>query len=324
MYRQQIKRFFLFTLALASLVACQQAIEEPTPTLIIPTAIVTAVAESTTDTAPVLPPPVTLTPSSTVPSAATPNATATSFPAATETTYGVAFVLADDVLNVRNGAGVGNDIVGTFRPNATGVSITGSGKEVSGSTWVPVTDGRVSGWVNGRFLTEIMPADRFCQDPAAQELLAELKTAVKETDNARLAQLIHPERGLRIRTNWWNPEVLLKGTAHTTLFSSSTSYDWGTHDGSGEPYVGSFSSQILPLLQEDLLNATETGCHEILAGPTAGLVQLPEEYKALNFYSLYRPATDESGFDWGTWVVGIEQWNGRYYLSYLVHFAWEI
>ncbi|MCA9979043.1 MAG: hypothetical protein KC413_24950, partial [Anaerolineales bacterium] len=72
------------------------------------------------------------------------------------------------------------------------------------------------------------------------------------------------------------------------------------------------------------LRATEMRCNDILAGPTAGFVQLPEGYDALNYYSLYRPAADESGFDWGTWVVGVERWNGRYYLSYLVHFEWEI
>ena len=88
--------------------------------------------------------------------------------------------------------------------------------------------------------------------------------------------------------------------------------------------MGSFAKVILPMLQKDLLGASETACNEILSGATAGLVQLPEGYEALNFYSLYRPATDEIEFDWGTWVVGIEQWNGRYYLGYLVHFAWEI
>ncbi|MBE2199123.1 MAG: hypothetical protein IAE79_10965 [Anaerolinea sp.] len=323
------------------LAACRTEAPVPTPTLMIPTAIVTITpAEPVADVLPTLPPPVTLTsapttipvPTMTLPlTAASPEPMATAVsptPTPPLTTgaprYRVAFVEEDDVLNARSGAGVGNGIVGAFNPDAANVTITGSGELVAGSTWVPVTDGRVAGWVNGRFLTEVVAPAQFCQDADVLALLADLRTAVSRADDAMLAQLIHPERGLRIRTHWWNPEVLINGAARLALFTSGASYNWGTRDGSGEPYVGPFAREILPLLQKDLLNAAQTGCNNILSGATAGLVQLPEGYDALNFYSLYRPATDESGFDWGSWVVGVERWNGRYYLSYLVHFRWEI
>ncbi|MCA9960934.1 MAG: hypothetical protein KC443_17965 [Anaerolineales bacterium] len=332
MNRKQMKWLFVLVGALVLLAACQAETELPPATLLIPTSIVPANVDTGGGQS-TLPAPVTLTPvpttiAETQPTATAVSATTTPIPPsstpAAATTYRIAFVEDNDVLNVRSGAGVANGIVGELAPGVAGVSITGNGDLVSGSTWVPVTDGKVTGWVNGRFLTEVIPSAQFCADQAVLDLLAQLKTAVEQKDNVLLAQLIHPERGLRIRVNWWNPEVLLNGDARATLFTGSTSYDWGVHDGSGEPFVGSFSSEILPMLQEDLLRATEMRCNDILAGPTAGFVQLPEGYDALNYYSLYRPAADESGFDWGTWVVGVERWNGRYYLSYLVHFEWEI
>ncbi|MCA9933610.1 MAG: SH3 domain-containing protein [Ardenticatenaceae bacterium] len=315
---------WLLTIALLVLTACQAVTIEPTPVLVMPTTmaptpIVPPLAEAT------LPPvPTTaILPSPTPPAAAT--AVPNPNPVPTPSAYRVAFVTSDDTLNVRSGPGVDFDIVGEYAPQAGDLQITGSGQEVSGSTWVPVTDGSITGWVNGRFLTADMPTTDFCEDDAVTTLLAELATAVTNHDNDKLAQLINPERGLRVRVNWWNPEVLIRGTDRANLFTATGSYDWGVTDGSGNPIRGSFANVIVPMLVDDLLPASETGCDEILSGGTAGWVQLPEGYDAIHYVSLYRPAADDSaGLDWGTWVVGVEWWNGRYTISYLVHFDWEI
>jgi len=318
--------FWLLTISLLMLTACQSATIEPTPVLVMPTTaaptpIVPPLAEAT------LPPvPTTvIEPSPTLPAAAEATATAVpTSPVSTPSAYRVAFVTSDDTLNVRSGPGVDFDIVGELAPQAGGLQITGSGQDVDGSTWVPVTNGSVTGWVNGRFLTADMPAADFCKDDAVTALLAEFATAITNRDNGKLAQLINPERGLRVRLNWWNPEVLIRGTDRANLFTATGSYDWGVADGSGNPIHGSFADVVAPMLVDDLLPASETGCDKLLSGPTAGLVQLPDGYETVHYISLYRPAADESGFDWGTWVVGVEWWNGRYTISYLVHFDWEI
>jgi hypothetical protein len=119
--------------------------------------------------------------------------------------------------------------------------------------------------------------------------------------------------------------VTFSGPAAETLLSDETSHDWGTEDGSGFAISGSFAEVALPLLQQDLAAATETGCDEILAGATAGLVQLPPEEEGLSYVSLYRPAPPgEIEFDWGTWVAGYEEWQGELYLTTLIHYAYEI
>lgn len=324
------KRPFFPLIILLLITACRTA---PTLQPLLPTAVspTTAPLIETNGGAAAPPPASTLMPtmtavSSTTGTAPQPTAIIPPHPSSTETlTYRVTFVTADDVLNVRSGPGADNDIVGSLAPTANNVQITGPGEMTAGSTWMPIVAGDVNGWVNGRFLTTDLNADAFCQDVNGQMLLQGLRTAVATQDSAALAQLIHPERGLRVRRHWWNPELFFAGSDIPTLFSSATGYEWGVADGSGNPIVGSFSETILPLLQTHFVAAEASACHEILQGGTAGLVQLPDGYQQQFFYSFYFPGTDEfAGMDWGTWVIGVEQWQGAYYVTYLVHFEWEI
>lgn len=314
----------LTVMVMILLSACQPTAVEPTAELVIPTAIAVngstdEVIASTPTTE--LPAPPTFQP---VQPADQPAGQPTPQPGPTPQ-YRVAFVAADDTLNVRSGPGVDNEVVAELDPGAPVDKVTGAGQLVEGSTWVPIQTDHVAGWVNGRYLTASVDSTTFCQEKEVDDLLADLKTAVAEKDGSSLAQLIHPERGLRLHHAWWNPEVLITREEARQIFTSSDSFDWGMQDGSGDPIVGSFSDKILPLLQEDLLAATETACDEILHGSTAGIVRLPDGYDAVHFYSLYRPGTEEfAGMNWGAWVVGIEQWQGDYFISFLVHFQWEI
>lgn len=317
-------RVYHFFFLLILLVSCGPAGETPEPTLQMPTAVPpTLIVPPIGDTANATPPSPLPTPPSPAPTIA-PTSTPTASPTPIALAYRVAFVTSDDTLNVRSGPGVAYDIVGRLSPRAAGVQITGSGVVVDGSTWTPIAAGSLRGWVNSRFLTTDIPQAQFCADAAVTRLIAELQTAVANRDDALLGQLIHPERGIRIHTYWWNAAVLIRGAEAQRLFSSPTSYDWGIADGSGLPIVGSFAQVILPDLERDLLLASEKGCQEILHGATAGWVRLPDGYEQAPYVSLYRPAKDDISFDWGTWVIGVEWWNGRYYLSYLVHYQWEI
>lgn len=324
--------------------------DEP-PALVIPTAMVTAAAPTVATDATVaptptvfmtatLPPPPTVAPPLPTATAGNPavqpsptlaatvaptTIAATATPVATISGYRVAFVAAADTLNVRRRPGADEAIVAQLPANAGGIQVTGEAEETrSGATWLPVTTAAGDGWVNSRFLTEDVSREVFCGDPAVAALLDQLRTAVAEEDGRLLEELVHPERGLRVRLNWWNPEVLISGNDVRQLFRAEKRQEWGTAEGSGETIRGSFNEVVRPRLERDLLPATDRRCDEGVFGPTAGLTNLPEGYEAVRFYSLHRPAPAEQELDWGTWLVGIERWEGRYYLSYLVHYRWEI
>ena len=332
-------RILIMMAALTALVACGADSEpEAEVTLVIPTVVaevdVTAAPEAIlTEPAPrpTDPPPPTMAPADPTPEPAevTPTAEVEATPAdpAIEIVdiYRVAFVEESDVLNVRAGSGVDFDIVGELQPDATGINITGQGQVVEGSVWVPIETGRISGWVNSLFLTRDMKNELACDIPAVQQLMADLATALSEQDNNALANLIHPERGIHIHYNWWSDEVWLRQDEIEILFTDTTDYTWGVQDGSGLEQIGTFSEIMLPMLQADLLVASEFACNELLNGGTAGLVILPEGFEQFNFRSFYRPFP-EDGFemDWGSWAVGFEEWDGNWYITYLVHYQWEI
>jgi hypothetical protein len=254
-----------------------------------------------------------------------PTATPEPVPVDSESDYQVVFVEEDDVLNVRSGPGVQNRIVGSLVPGRTGVAITGAGQMIDGTLWVPVQVGNVRGWASSRFLSETVTGEAFCGDPQPLVMIDQLMTAVSGRDGEMLAELVAVERGLRLRRHWWNPGLRFEDDEVPSIFANSQSFDWGVADGSGLPITGSFSQVMLPLLDRNLLGATEVACNEILHGGTAGIIQLPPIYGGLNYYSLYRmPGSNEIELDWGSWVVGFEKWQGRYYLSFLVHYEWEI
>ena len=330
-------------LAVLALAGCRAT--QVTPTLPPPTIISEAPAEDAATATSALPtsaptdlplPTPTLMPSATyvpTPLPSSPVPSATPLPATTATTappigedgYEVAFVAADDELNVRSGPGVDNSISGTLAPDAQNVTLTGASAEVEGSLWVEIRHNGTQGWVNSRFLTETVPGSVFCGSEEVAGLLSNLEEAIAGENGRLLVELVHPQRGLRVRHDWWNPEIRLSGGEVAQIFQSKATKEWGTEDGSGFAIIGSFDAEIAPLLQSDLVGAAERACNEILHGPTAGMVQLPPGYEGINFYSYHRaPGEEQLEFDWGTWVVGVERWQGQYYVSFLVHYDYEI
>ena len=69
--------------------------------------------------------------------------------------WDVTGVVADDVLNVRSGPGVANDVVATLPPDTAELESTGRIADVGPALWREiVVPGDGTGWVNAAFLTE--------------------------------------------------------------------------------------------------------------------------------------------------------------------------
>lgn len=298
----------------AVLPGCAPLFETPTP-LPPPAPVQEAVQASPQPTSLAVPQVNTATP--------LPTATATALPTATTPPlrrYRVAYVLEGDQLNVRTGPGVDYGVVGAIPPNLAGVQST-SPTDVD---WIQISWQNLNGWVNRYFLTEDVGSDAFCTAPEARRVVDDFSRALQARDGQQLAQLVHPRRGLLVRLNWWNKEVRFGQPDVATLFTSATSYDWGFEDGSGLAIQGPFKEVVLPILDRDFGAISQITCNSIASGGSAGIIQLPFEYSPVNYYSVFRAAPPETEFDWGTWVLGIEYWAGRPYLSFLVHYQWEI
>src|SRR5688572_9970594 len=326
-----MKKRAAFGLMILALVACAPqpaATPTPLPPVITSTAIPTFPEASVT--VPIITSAVaTLPPQPTATNTSAPPVgnTATSLPPimGIYNPYAVILVSPDDVLNVRSSAGAENPIVGQLQPTALGVTRTGPSSSVGGSRWVEVQNpAGGTGWVNANFLTEYIAPSTFCSDTRATDLLNLLKTAMLNSDDDLFASLLSPVHVLDLRFWRYGTVVNYSPEEASWAFDSDYVVSWGPAPGSGEETRGTFRTQPLPKLQEVFGSNYSLHCNDPLDLATFTLVPWPPEYTNINFYTVYKPGTDQyGGLDWRAWIAGIEYVQGQPTLFALIHFQWE-
>jgi hypothetical protein len=265
-----------------------------------------------------------------------PTSTKTSAPAAATSTplppvtgiynpYAVILVGIGDVLNIRSGAGVGNALVGALQPTAVGVNRIGPASSAGGDRWVEIQNpAGGTGWVNANFLSEHVASSTFCSDSRVPDLLNSLKTALLNSNGDLLSSLVSPVHGLDLRLWRYGTVANYSPEEAAWVFESEYVVSWGPAPGSGEETRGTFSNQPLPKLQEVFGANYALHCNNTLDLATFSLEPWPSEYANLNFYTVYKPGTDQyGGLDWRAWIAGVEYVQGKPTLFALIHFQWE-
>ena len=239
--------------------------------------------------------------------------------------YAVINVFPDDMLNIRSGPGVDNTVVGTLQPNQVGLKRTGKSSNVGEETWVEIENPNGgTGWVNADFLTETVNPAAFCADARIATLIQNLESAVNASNDDILAALIHSLHGLDVRL--WRYGTVANYTLEEAswVFESEYKVNWGPAPGSGENTLGTFSEAVLPRLQEVFSANYTLHCNDTLDLVTFSLEPWPPEYANVNFYTVYKPGTEQNGgLDWRAWTVGVEYVGGEPYLFALIHYQWE-
>lgn len=272
----------------------------------------------------------TVSPATTSPdSAVTPTGIVSTVPAGTAQavscpatgTMGVVLVSPDEVLNIRSGPGVTNDIEGIYSSNETDIALSGASEIVDGSRWVQVcVEGEAVGWVNATYLTEVVPTGQFCGDTRVNALLDKLQAAFANSDGQTFASLVSPVHGVDV---WlWNSGVPVNFDVEHARFAFTSDFvnDWGTHPASGIETSGTFPELILPELQDTFVASAERRCND---GDISSYGNTwPAEYANINFYQVYRPGSPGVELDWNAFLVGVEYVNGQPYLFSLIHFIW--
>ena len=328
MKNRQILLLIFLTLSACAQPPATQPTNTPLPTLIPATVPVTLPPESTTTFIPTstdLPSQPTATAATIAVSPAV--VTITSLPPVTGiyNPYAVILVSPNDVLNVRSAPGVANPIVGTLQAAALGVNRTGPASSAGGDRWVEVQNqSGGTGWVNANFLTEHVMSSAFCADSRVTDLLNSLKTALLNSNGQLLSTLVSPAHGLDLRL--WRYGTVANYSPEEALWVFLSEYvvSWGPAPGSGEETSGTFRGQPLPKLQEVFGANYSLHCNDTLDLATFSLVPWPPEYSNINFYTIYKPGTDQyGGLDWRAWTAGIEYVQGKPTLFSLIHFQWE-
>jgi hypothetical protein len=237
------------------------------------------------------------------------------------------FDLAEgDVLNVRSSASVAAEILETLEADTRDIRPTGRSEDSDGFRWVEIRRSTGdAGWVSQAFLVEQAPAEIFCTDPRVGQMLDQFTLAVRNQDGVALGKLISPTHGLRIlRSQTGSPVVYDDDQTVSSLFTSTTEYEWGEDPASGMDVVGPFKDIILPNLLDVLSGSATRYCNTLqqglAIGPTAATVAWPFDYAALNYVALSRPAPADQELNWRTWAAGIDYVSGIPYLAVLVQY----
>jgi hypothetical protein len=236
----------------------------------------------------------------------------------------VVLVKAGDTLNVRDGPGADAQILARIPPDADDVVATSRRQSNGRTLWLEVRHQGKTGWASADFLTRYIEAAALAKDEEVSALINGVGRALKERKG--LEQWTSP-RGLHLAVNWWNPVMRFENDAVKEIFDDTASRSWGSRDGSGQPIEGSFSSVVLPPL-DDVFGDEDVNVAygEILTANTTGQVKLPAELAGFPVVSLHDPGDDLDleGMDWRTWALGLDFTDEGPKLVFLVQYHWEI
>ncbi|GAB4470849.1 MAG: hypothetical protein Kow0088_04090 [Anaerolineales bacterium] len=253
--------------------------------------------------------------------------TPTPFPSLGEK-VSVVFVSDQEAISVYANPAQTDAVIAQLAPNQTNIHLSGEIQEIDGQQWVEIQlDGGSKGWVNAQYLTPAIGADQFCLDERVQGYTDRILEIFRLRDGDRLAEIVSPIHGLRLRTHWSSPEVYLGGSEEVSeLFTSSKTFSFGKGRQSQTLIQGTFMDVIYPLLLDVQDGGVET-CNTLEQGLAAdwlsGFIQWPFEYANLNYLARFRPAPPDNELDWRMWAFGIEWIDQQPYLTVMVHYQWD-
>jgi len=160
-------------------------------------------------------------------------------------------------------------------------------------------------------------------------LSSEILKSLKEKDYAGLADVIHPEIGIR-----FSPYAYVDTTMHQLLSrnelialgKSQKKTKWGLEDGTGKPIKLSINDYVKKFVYDvDFVNAEKKAVNKFLGGGNS-LNNLKEVYPQCNFAEFYFSGFDPKfdGMDWRALRLVFKEYNKRYYLIAIVHDQWTI
>lgn len=238
--------------------------------------------------------------------------------------YAVVGVESNDVLNVREGAGVHNPITGTIPPNGINIEKTGKGVEVNGSTWFPIRYRDNRGWVNSHFLALQVGQP----DPELLAVSHQVIHALAQKNTSVLADYVHPKKCLR-----FSPYPTL-GSEDLTfcpqeifgLFKDSNNYLWGHYDGSGKPIEMSFSEYYKEFIYDvDFTTPEKIGVNQEIGSGNA-INNIHDVYPDSHYVEYHFSSIDPQyeGMDWRSLRLVFERYEQGWVLVAVVHAEWTI
>ncbi|MGO4111000.1 hypothetical protein [Paenibacillus sp. YAF4_2] len=162
----------------------------------------------------------------------------------------------------------------------------------------------------------------------AEEAAKAIMTALQQQDLTTLTSYIHPEKGL-LFSPYAHIETDIAITFHSgelPTLEDPKAYEWGSFDGSGEPISLSFSDYYKKFIyDQNFAEADAIGHNEVL-GQGNTLVNIQDVFQGSTFFDYHFNGFDPEyrGMDWESLILVLEQQDGTWYISAIVHSQWTI
>lgn len=153
-------------------------------------------------------------------------------------------------------------------------------------------------------------------------------TALEQADPVLLADLVHPDKGVRfspyafVQTD--RDLVFLPEDLRTA--DPARTYEWGAYDGSGAPIEMTLPEYLKSVFVygADYRNAPQVGLDEALRTGNS-VHNIPAAYPEGHFIEFHFPGTEEQDHvDWSSLRLVFEESGGTWYLVGVVHDQWTI
>lgn len=157
----------------------------------------------------------------------------------------------------------------------------------------------------------------------------EVTQALADQDMTVFSSYVHPTLGVRFTPyGYVDPAVDLSypSTAFATLLTDTTTYTWGSFDGSGEPIIYTFADYFDNFIyDEDYVNPDLVGLNNTI-GTGNSLINLSTIYPSASFVEFHFTGFDPQyeGIDWSSLILVFENVSGDWKLVGVVHNQWTI
>jgi hypothetical protein len=177
------------------------------------------------------------------------------------------------------------------------------------------------------------PAARATVDSAnasVAEASSIVVTALSTHDMTRVAQVVHPTRGVRF-SPYAHVDTLLDRVVPRTemaaLWTDPTISVWGTHDGSGEPIRLNYAEYHKSFVYDaDFVSASKVAIDAEPMGRGTIINNVAASYPGASIVEYHVPGRDPklNGMDWRSLWLVFDRQGGSWYLVGVVHGAWTI
>jgi hypothetical protein len=170
-------------------------------------------------------------------------------------------------------------------------------------------------------------AERIISSRAKQAILA-----LKSRDQVKLAELVHPRKGLRFSpyqsvTLGKHGDLVFSRVQVKTLLTNSKRYLWGEEDGSGDPIRLTFAAYLRTYVYDhDYSKAKDVAFNGEHLSQGTLINNLRETYPSAIIVEYHFPGFEEKygGMDWKSLWLVFEKQGTRWYLVGIAHGEWTI